>query len=83
MTREQFNNLAIGDLVIYNRVGGPKPSKRAHTCNGLVVQVAELNVELTDYYGNPMYGVKLTQPFVKSDFELYITNHHQLQPYNL
>ncbi len=84
MTTKEFNNLAIGDLVIY--VGGstkPYKNKERNRCTGLVLQVAETNVKYEGNYGNIRTGVKLVQPFVKSDFEMYVSGKETLQFYNL
>lgn len=76
MTLKEFNKLKRGDLVEYDN----KHTKtKANKCYGLILEVEGFyeikNGQLAD--GTPCYRtcVKLIQPYIKSDFEMYINNN--------
>ena len=81
MTREEFNNLKKGDLVVYV---GNKANPRAGIdptvlrLNGLVLEVDGFK-EIKNQYGCAYRKLRLVQPFVESDFEVYIGGCGTLQ----
>lgn len=82
MTKDEFMNLKKGDLVIYT--GGAQntvESKEKHKCTGLILEVDDPHVTYEVHYGKIKEGVRLVQPFIKSDFEMYISKWNLLQFY--
>jgi len=79
MTHKEFNNLKKGDLVVYtgnkaNRGNDPTVLR----LNGLVLEVDGFK-EVQNQYGQTYRKLRLIQPFVKSDFEVYIGGCGALQ----
>lgn len=79
MTHEEFNNLKKGDLVVYvgnkaNRSNDPTVLR----LTGLVLEVDGFR-EVKNQYGCAHRKLRLIQPFVESDFEVYIGGCGTLQ----